>query len=86
MDTSFSTSFSLSRVTSFKSYSFHTAFFFPFKKKFIFWPCHVACGNLVPWVGIEPSPPALEEQSPNHWTARELLISPFLSYKTKIDN
>ena len=26
----------------------------------IFWPCHVACGILVPWSGIEPMPPVSE--------------------------
>ena len=40
----------------------HVSFFF-----FFFWPR----GILVPWPGIEPVPPAVEAQSPNHWTARE---------------
>ena len=31
------------------------------------------CGLLVPRPGIEPAPPALEAQSLNHWTAREIL-------------
>ena len=31
-----------------------------------------ACGILVPRPGIEPTPPALEAQSLNHWTAREV--------------
>ena len=31
-----------------------------------------ACGVLVPWVGIEPVPPALAAWSPNHWTTREV--------------
>ena len=34
---------------------------------FIFWPCHMACGSLVPWLGIEHMPPALAAQSLNHW-------------------
>ena len=34
--------------------------------------CAVACEILVPQPGIEPLPPAVEAQSPNHWTAREL--------------
>ena len=38
-----------------------------------FWLPHVACGILVPWPGIEPMPPALEAQSLNHLTAREVL-------------
>ena len=29
----------------------------------------VAFGILVPWPGTEPVPPAVEAQSPNHWTA-----------------
>ena len=40
-----------------------------------FWPCHVACGILVPRPGTEPVPPAVEVQSLNHWTAREVLKS-----------
>ena len=39
---------------------------------FYFWPHCVACGILFPWPGIEPTPPALEAWSPNHWTAREV--------------
>ena len=35
------------------------------------------CGILVPQPGIEPSAPALGAQSPNHWTAREVLLSNF---------
>ena len=35
---------------------------------FFFWPCHAACGILVPQPGIEPTPPALEAQSLNNWT------------------
>ena len=40
---------------------------------FFFWPCSAACGILVPWPGIEPVPFALQEQSLNHWTSREVL-------------
>ena len=36
-----------------------------------FWPCHAACGILVPQPGVELVPPAVEVQSINHWTARE---------------
>ena len=32
----------------------------------------VACGVLAPQPGVEPMPPALEVQSPNHWTTREV--------------
>ena len=33
---------------------------------------YAACGVLAPQPGIEPVPPALEVQSPNHWTSREV--------------
>ena len=36
-----------------------------------FWLHHVACGILVPRLGIEPKPSAVRAWSPNHWTARE---------------
>ena len=39
----------------------------------IFWPHHMACGILVPWPGIKPVPPAVEAQSTNHWSTREVL-------------
>ena len=38
---------------------------------FFFWSHCAACGNLVPWPGIEPGPRAVKAQSPNHWTTRE---------------
>ena len=38
-----------------------------------FWPCHVACGILVPRPGIEPTPPALGARSLNPWTTGEVL-------------
>ena len=38
----------------------------------VFWPHCTACGILVPRADIEPEPPALEAQSLNHWTAREI--------------
>ena len=40
-------------------------------------PRLVACGILVPRPGIEPVPPAVEAQSLNHWTAREVLTTCF---------
>ena len=43
-----------------------------------FWP---GCGILVPPPGIEPVPPAVEVQSHNHWTARELPLWKVLSGK-----
>ena len=42
----------------------------------MFWPCHAACGILVPWPGIEPRPPASGAQSLDHWTASKV-PSPF---------
>ena len=44
---------------------------------FFFWPCPVSCRISVPWPGIEPMPPAVEAQSLNHWTAREVLLMHF---------
>ena len=40
---------------------------------FFFWPCHLACGILVPRPGIKPVAPAVEARSPNHWTTTEFL-------------
>ena len=37
-----------------------------------FWLRREACGISVPWLGIEPGPPAVKAPSPNHWTAREV--------------
>ena len=39
-----------------------------------FWPCCAACRVLVPQLGIEPAALAVKAWSPNHWTARKLLI------------
>ena len=36
-----------------------------------------ACGILVPRPRMAPMPPALEAQSLNHWTTREILVSVF---------
>ena len=41
---------------------------------FFFFPHCVACGFLVPWTGIEPTPPAVEARSLNHWKAREVTV------------
>ena len=35
-------------------------------------------GDLIPWLGIEPEPPALGVQSLNHWTASEVPIAVFI--------
>ena len=48
--------------------------FFFFKN---YWPCCVACGNLVPQPGIKPEPSAAETWNPNHWTTTEV---PEISY------
>ena len=37
-----------------------------------FWLRYKACGMLVPQPGVEPAPPAVEAQSLNHWTTREV--------------
>ena len=44
-----------------------------FKKQFIFifWPCHTACGILVPQLETEARPLAVKAWSPNPWTTRE---------------
>jgi len=45
---------------------------------FFFCQCHLACGILVAWPGIEPMPPTVEARSLNHWASRkspEVLLS-----------
>ena len=42
------------------------------EKRFFFWPCCAACGNLVPQPGIKPISPAVEAQSLNQQTARQV--------------
>ena len=42
-----------------------------------FWSHCTTCGILVPRAGIKPMPPAVEAQSLNHWTARDV---PVISY------
>ena len=41
---------------------------------FFFWPHSTAYAILVPWSGIEPAPSALQAQSLNYWTTREVPI------------
>ena len=48
---------------------------------FCFWPCHASCWILAPQSEVELVPPALEAQSLNHWTAREVLVAGFLNIK-----
>ena len=41
----------------------------------------MVCWILIPWLGIEPVPPAVEAWSLNHWTAREVPErSPFFNF------
>ena len=51
--------------------------FLPHSESFsFFFSLHrAACRILVPWPGMEPTPPAVEAQSPNYWTARQ--VPPF---------
>ena len=39
---------------------------------YLFLLYHTACEISVPWLGIEPTPQALEVWSLNHWTAQEV--------------
>ena len=48
-----------------------------------FRPCRAA-RILVPWLGIELVPSAVEAQSPNHWTARE--FSTMWSFNAPLEN
>ena len=45
---------------------------------FIYWPPLKGCGILVPWSEMKPVPLAVETQSLNHWTAREVPQHPLL--------
>ena len=47
-------------------------------KKFVFWPCCVACGIWVSPPGIEPASPAGQVWSLNHRTARKVPASVFI--------
>ena len=48
-------------------------FLYPISPLFLFLALPHACRILVPQPGIEPKPPAVEAQSLNHWTSREVL-------------
>ena len=48
------------------------------REKHFFWPRREARGILVPRPGIKLASPALEAQSLNHWTAREVPGQAFL--------
>ena len=48
-----------------------TGFSIIIKSLLFFWPPWVACGILVPWLGIETQVPAVKAPSPHHWTIKE---------------
>ena len=43
-----------------------------------FWLCRAACGMLVPWPGIEPTPSAVRAPSPNHCIIILLTLIPWI--------
>ena len=51
---------------------------------FLFWPHCVACGILVPQSRIKPEIPALEAQSLNTWTIREVQQDTFLVWTVSV--
>ena len=51
--------------------------YFSFLFFFYLWPYLEACRILFPWLGMEPSPPAVQAWSPNHWSIREVPTSYF---------
>ena len=55
-----------------------------FSIQFYFLLHPAAFGNLVPLPGIEPWPPAVKRQCPNHWTTREFLKGIFEKPATNI--
>ena len=54
-------------------------------KTFFFLPCWAVCGILVLWPGIQPTPPAVDTWSLNHWITREVPIK-LIKKKKKIPN
>ena len=46
------------------------------KKTHVVFMAHEAWGILVPWPRVEPAPPAMEAQNPNHWHANSLQSCP----------
>ena len=51
---------------------YHFLFIHSFVEDPLFWPCHTACGFLVPRPGIQPILLVLEAQSLNHWTTEDV--------------
>lgn len=41
------------------------------------WPCHLACAIIVPQIGIESAPSAVQPWSLNHWTTEKDLSIDF---------
>ena len=78
----------LSYFVSFSRQLFSEVLFSSFLKNifnfFFFLPCRVAWKILVPQSGIELALPAVEEQSPSHWTTREAPIFPIFFLKEEI--
>ena len=62
--------------------------FFPFCSCFfiLFWLCPVACGILVPQLGVKPTPLAVKAVSPHHRTAGEFPLLPFLVMFIFVEN
>ena len=56
-----------------------TIYLFIYLFIYLYRPLRVACRILVPRPGIKPLPPLLEDQSLNHWTAREVPFCLFFS-------
>ena len=52
----------------------------------LFWLCPAACGISVPQIGIRPTPLAVKALSPNHRTAREFPLLPFLVMFIFVEN
>ena len=70
--------FRVRRIVQYLSSCIFLAYFtehnvFKVHPSFFFGLHHTACRVLVPQPGTEPVPPALEAQSPKHWSAREFL-------------
>ena len=57
-------------IPCFSKSSGYAAFFF----FFFFWPCHTSNSISAPRQGLEPTFPAVQAPSPNHWAAREFPV------------
>ena len=61
-----------------KRFGFFCDILWKILNEFLFFGHSVARGNLLPEPGIKSMPPAVEAQSLNHWTAREVPHPPML--------